>query len=76
MKRVTMGLTPTDIENTSRIEKSFSTRSKASAVGTALSVAATITQELQNGNQILVRTPNGEIKQMVFAGFNPTAKSK
>jgi len=71
MKRVTMGLSPADVENTETISRRFQSRSKASAVGTALSITAALTRELEKGNEILVRTPSGEFKQMVFAGYHP-----
>jgi len=70
MQRVTMGLEDSHIAYVEKIKRRFNTRSKAGAVGTALSIASTISDELEAGNEILLRDPSGGVKKLVFTGFH------
>jgi len=70
MQRVTMGLEDIHLQYTQKIKERFNTRSNTGAVGTALSIASTISDELEAGNEILLRDPSGGVKKLVFTGFH------
>ena len=68
IKKVTMGLTSKDIQNTDAVFNAFNVRSKASAVSTALELTSAIATELKKGSKIIIETKSGERKELHITG--------
>jgi hypothetical protein len=67
LTKVTMNLTPADIKNAEAIYKRTNARTKAHAVGTALAIAAALTED--EDAEILVKHPDGRIQQLIIPGL-------
>lgn len=68
--RVTMNLTQRDVQNTSKLRNALHTRSNAQAVSSALSLAASVTDLLQDGGELLVRDKDGEFQRVIIPGLS------
>ena len=68
MRKVTMNLTERDIENTEALSRRLQSRSKASAVSSALAIAEGITRSIERGEEVLIRTKNGTLERVFIAG--------
>ena len=66
MPKVTMGLTDRDVLNTEKIRTALDARSNAHAVSIALSLTAFLIDQLQRGNDLLLRSPSGELQKVVM----------
>ena len=72
MKKVTMNLTETDIENAERLEHMFDARSKAQAVSTALSLAAQfLSLIIDEDSKLFIEKKDGTVQpiQLVLPGI-------
>ena len=63
-----MNLTQRDIANTEALLARLHSRSRASAVSSALVIAEEITKKLEHGEQVLVRKKDGSIEQVFIPG--------
>ena len=68
LTKVTMNLTQRDIENAEILQQRLDSRSKASAVSSALVIAEEITKRLELGEQVLVRKKDGSMEQVLIPG--------
>lgn len=68
MRKVTMNLTERDIENTEALSRRLQSRSKASAVSSALAIAEGITRSIERGEEVLIRTKDGTLERVFIAG--------
>ena len=71
MPKVTMSLTDRDAENTEKIRQALQARSNAHAVSIALSLTAFLVEQLQRGNEVLLRTPEGELQKVIMTELAP-----
>ncbi len=69
LHRVTMNLTPRDVKNTSKVRTALHTRSNAQAVSSALSLAASVTELLQEGGELFVRDKDGQLQRVIIPGL-------
>jgi hypothetical protein len=67
MPKVTMSLTERDASNTEFLRQTLNARSNAHAVSIALSLTSYLVNNIQQGNEICLRTPEGEIHRVVMA---------
>lgn len=68
MTKVTMNLTERDIKNTQNLTRRLQSRSKASAVSSALAIADGITRSIERGEEVLIRTKDGTLERVFIAG--------
>lgn len=68
LTKVTMNLTERDIENTEALQQRLHSRSKASAVSSALVIAEEITKRLELGEQVLVRKKDKSMERVFIPG--------
>ena len=68
MTKVTMNLTDRDVENTETLSRRLHSRSKASAVSSALAIAEGITRSIERGEEVLIRTKDGSLERVFIAG--------
>ena len=68
MTKVTMNLTERDIKNTETLSQRLHSRSKASAVSSALAIAEGITRSIERGEEVLIRTKDGTLERVFIAG--------
>ena len=68
MRKVTMNLTERDIENTEALSRRLQSRSKASAVRSALAIAEGITRSIERGEEVLIRTRDGSLERVIITG--------
>ncbi|MCY4156554.1 MAG: hypothetical protein OXF66_03845 [Gammaproteobacteria bacterium] len=68
MTKVTMNLTDRDIKNTETLTKRLHSRSKASAVSSALAIAEGITRSIERGEEVLIRTKDGALERVLITG--------
>jgi len=66
MPKVTMVLTKQDVENADRIFELANVRSKAHAVGVALSIARFVADAIDGGAEVFLKHKNGEPDRVVF----------
>lgn len=71
MPKVTMALTDRDVTNTDKIRSGLEARSNAHAVSIALSLTAFVVDQLQKGNDLLLRSPDGELQRIVMTELAP-----
>jgi hypothetical protein len=71
MVKVTMSLTDRDVANTEKIRNALDARSNAQAVSVALSLTAFVVDQLQKGNELLLRTPQGETQKIFMNELAP-----
>lgn len=69
LTKVTMNLTDKDIVNTAKLRDRFHARSNAEAVSAALSITSSISDKLLEGDELLIKTKNGEIEKVIIAGL-------
>lgn len=69
LHRVTMNLTQRDVKNTTKVRTALHTRSNAQAVSSALSLAASVTELLQDGGELLVRDKDGQMQRVIIPGL-------
>jgi hypothetical protein len=75
--RVSMRLTPRDVENTNLLEQSLAARSKADAISQALGIARVIVEAIQKGDQVLVRRPGSElVERLVVPNVTVSSSAK
>ncbi len=67
LTKVTMNLTPNDIKNAEAVYERTNARNKAHAVGTALAIAAALTDD--KNAEILIKHKNGTMQQLIIPGF-------
>jgi len=67
LTKVTMNLTPTDVKNAEAVLTRTNARNKAHAVGTALAIAAALTED--KGAEIIIKHKDGKEQQLVIPGF-------
>lgn len=68
MTKVTMNLTDRDVANTEILTRRLHSRSKASAVSSALAIAEGITRSIERGEEVLIRTKDGSLERVFIAG--------
>lgn len=68
MTKVTMNLTERDIKNTETLSQRLHSRSKASAVSSALAIAEGITRSIERGEEVLIRTKDGTMERVFITG--------
>ncbi len=68
LTKVTMNLTERDIKNADILQQRLDSRSKASAVSSALVIAEGITERVELGEQVLIRKKDGSIEQVLIPG--------
>ena len=66
--KLTMNLTERDIKNADILQQRLDSRSKASAVSSALVIAEGITERVELGEQVLIRKKDGSIEQVLIPG--------
>ncbi len=71
MPKVTMSLTDRDAANTEMLHRVLDARSNAHAVSIALSLTAFVVSELQKGNELVVRSPNGDLMKVIMPELAP-----
>ena len=71
MTKVSMNLTDRDIENTETLARRLHSRSKASAVSSALAIAEGITRSIEHGDEVLIRTKHGDLERVIITGVIP-----
>jgi hypothetical protein len=69
-KKVTISMTPQDIANVGKVQSTFQNRSKASAVSSALSLAALVTEAIQDGGEVVIKGRDGESRRIVVLGIS------
>ena len=68
LTKVTMNLTELDVENTEALQRRLHSRTKASAVSSALVIAEEITKRLEHGEQVLVRKADNSVERVFIPG--------
>ena len=68
MTKVTMNLTERDIKNTETLSQRLHSRSKASAVSSALAIAEGITRSIERGEEVLIRAKDGTMERVFITG--------
>ena len=68
LTKVTMNLTDRDVANTEILTRRLHSRSKASAVSSALAIAEGITRSIERGEEVLIRTKDGSLERVFIAG--------
>lgn len=76
MPKVTMSLTDRDAANTEKLRKTLDARSNAHAVSIALSLTAFVVDQLQQGNDLLLRSPDGETQRVVMTELAPVQRKQ
>ena len=76
MPKVTMSLTDRDVVNTEKLRQALDARSNAHAVSIALSLTAFLTDRLKEGNELVLRTPKGELQRVFMAELQPLMHAK
>ena len=71
MPKVTMSLTDHDVANTEKLRKALHARSNAHVVSIALSLTSFVVDQLQHGNEIVLRSPQGELQRIVMNELSP-----
>jgi hypothetical protein len=66
MPKVTMVLTDRDADNAKQIHDLADAKSKAHAVGIALGLTRYVIDALMDGSQLLLRSKEGELRQIVM----------
>ncbi len=66
-KKVTMGLTKQDIENTEMLLGRTNARNKASVVSNALALTALLTERTTEGDELLLRKKDGTLERIIIA---------
>jgi ABC-type tungstate transport system permease subunit len=67
LTKVTMNLTPTDVKNAEAVYERTNARNKAHAVGTALAIAAALTED-ENAD-IIIKHKDGKEEKLIIPGF-------
>ena len=57
-------------KNTETLSRRLHSRSKASAVSNALSIAEGITRSIERGEEVLIRTKDGSLERVFIAGVS------
>ena len=70
LKKVTMNVTNQDIHNVEALAIRFGSRSKASAVSSALAIVEGLAQKISEGNELLIRDWNGNFRHVLIKGLN------
>ncbi len=70
LTKVTMNLTDRDIAHTEALQRRLHSRSKASAVSSALAIAEDFTRRLERGEQILIREKDGSVQRVLLPGVS------
>ena len=74
MTRVTLNLTPSDIENVAKLTDLPSIRNRTHAVSTALAFTAYVAEVLQsNGSGLFFRDADNELRRIVVPGLEPAS---
>jgi len=76
MPKVTMSLTDRDVANTEKLRQALDARSNAHAVSVALSLTTFLVDRLKEGNELVLRTPKGELQRVFMAELEPLAHAK
>ena len=71
LKKVTMNLTQSDINNTEILVRRLNARNKASAVSSALAIAEGFTRKIEEGDELIVRRRNGGSEMVIIPGIVP-----
>jgi hypothetical protein len=66
-----MALTDRDATNTDKIRSALHARSNAHAVSISLSLTAFIIDQLRDRNELLLRSPKGELQKIVMSELAP-----
>ena len=69
LQRVAMNLTPRDIRNTEKLRRALDARSNAQAISTALALAASVSDLISEGNELLLKNKDGSIQRVLIPGF-------
>lgn len=64
--KVTMTLTSNDVKNADHVLKWSGARSKAAAIGKALSLSSALIDELEAGKEIYVKNENGQLERLII----------
>ena len=75
MPKVTMSLTDRDVANTEKIRGALDARSNAHAVSIALSLTAFVVDKLKSGDELMLRSPEGELMRIVMNELAPISSS-
>ena len=70
LTKISMNLTKRDIENTDKLKERFHARTKADTVSAALSITASLSEHLENGEQLFIRTKDGHTQQVIIPGLD------
>ncbi len=70
LTKVSMNLTSKDVDNTEKLKQRLHARSKADAVSAALSITTSLSEYIEKGEQIFIRTKDGKTERLIFPGFN------
>jgi hypothetical protein len=76
MPKVTMSLTERDVTNTEKLHKALGARSNAHAVSIALSLTAFLVDRLKEGNELVLRSPKGELQRVFMTELEPLIHGK
>ena len=68
--KVTLNFSQHDIDCTDELMGRFRTRSKGAAVSIALRLAKKMADYVDEGDEILVRTKDGQIRELVITGLD------
>lgn len=70
MTKVTMNLTERDVSNTEKLQELLHARNKASAVSSALSVAAVLATRIKHGEKLYLRGEDGVTERIFIPGLD------
>ncbi len=70
LTKVTMNLTEKDVQNTEHLREKFHARSNAEAVSAALSISSSLADILNKGDEVFIKTKNGDTEKLIITGLN------
>ena len=69
LKKITMNLTPRDVENADTLTRRLHCRNKASTVSAALAITEDITRRIQDGGQLMIKEKDGSVETLIITGL-------
>ena len=66
MQRVIMNLSEHDVQNTERLRLKLHTRNNAEAVSAALSITSSLSDLLEDNQELFIRNKNGDIEKVII----------
>jgi hypothetical protein len=76
MPKITMSLTDRDVINAERIRQLLDAKSGAHAVSIALSLTAYVVEQLWEGKEPLLRSPDNTLERLIMHELGPVDSRK